>query len=99
MAGGRACAHRGVPQRGEDLIVACSALKREYRERLARGVTISWVYLKGSPALIGERLEQRHGHFMTSELLASQFAALEEPVTGAIVVDIESPPDAIVAES
>jgi gluconokinase len=85
-------------QRGEDLVVACSALKREYRASLARGVAISWVYLKGSPSLIRERLEQRHGHFMTSELLASQFAAMEEPVTDAIVVDIESPPDAIVAE-
>jgi gluconokinase len=84
-------------QRGEDLVVACSALKREYREVLGRGVTISWVYLKGSPALIRSRLEQRRGHFMTSELLASQFAALEEPLTDAIVVDIESPPDAIVA--
>jgi gluconokinase len=85
-------------ERGEDLVVACSALKREYRELLARGVTIAWVYLKGSPSLIRARLEKRHGHFMTSELLASQFATMEEPVTDAIVVDIEPPPDVIVAE-
>ncbi len=84
--------------RGEDLVVACSALKREYREALARGVTITWVYLKGSPSLIRARMEQRQGHFMPSDLLSSQFATFEEPAADAIVVDIDAPPDVIVAE-
>jgi 6-phosphogluconolactonase len=84
--------------RGEDLVVACSALKREYREMLARGVSVAWVYLKGSPDLIRARMEQRRGHFMKADMLASQFEALEEPEGDAIVVDVAPPPDVIVAD-
>ena len=83
-------------RRGEDLVVACSALKRAYRESLEQGVTIAWVYLKGSPDLIRARLENRRGHFMQADLLASQFEALEEPENDAIVVDVAAPPEEIV---
>ena len=83
---------------GEDLIVACSALKLEYRELLSRGVPIAWVYLKGSRDLIRSRLENRRGHFMKSDMLDSQFDALEEPAKDAIVVDAASPPDVIVPQ-
>ena len=44
-------------QRGERLVIACSALKQRYRDTLEGGVTITWVYLKGSYALICERLQ------------------------------------------
>jgi gluconokinase len=83
--------------RGQDLIVACSALKQQYRRMLSNGIPITWVYLKGSPALIRARLKQRTGHFMKAEMLASQFEALEEP-HDALVADISAPPQVIVQQ-
>ena len=82
-------------ERGLDLVVACSALKQQYREVLAKDVPITWVYLKGSPALIRARLRHRPNHFMKADMLASQFDALEEPAD-ALVVDVSAPPNAIV---
>ena len=84
-------------QRNESLVVACSALKQRYRETLARGVAIVWVYLKGSEELIRARLQLRQHHYMTAQMLASQFADLEEP-TDAIVVDIAVTPDVAVRQ-
>jgi len=75
----------------EDLVVACSALKQRYRETLADGVEIAWVYLKGSEEVIRARLQLRQHHFMTAQMLASQFADLEEP-TDAIVIDVAVAP-------
>jgi len=66
---------------GESLVVGCSALKRSYRTVLADGVPITWVYLKGSPALIRSRLQHRSGHYMKADMLASHFDALEERPT------------------
>ena len=82
-------------QSGQDLVVGCSALKQEYRRVLAEGIPITWVYLKGSPALIRSRLRHRSNHFMKVELLASQFDALEEP-DDALVIDVSAPPTVIV---
>jgi gluconokinase len=84
-------------QRGEDLVVGCSALKQRYRDTLNNGVAITWVYLKGSQELIGERLRQRKHHFMKPQMLASQFADLEEPAD-AIVVDVAAEPSVIVGQ-
>ena len=84
-----------VFKRGQDLVVACSALKQQYRTLLAKDVPITGVYLKGSPALIRARLEHRPSHFMKAGMLASQFDALDEPAD-ALVVDISASPDAIV---
>jgi gluconokinase len=82
-------------ERGQDLVVGCSALKQGYRTVLAEGVAITWVYLKGSVELIRARLRHRAGHFMKAAMLASQFDALEEP-SDALVVDISAPPRIIV---
>ena len=82
-------------QRGAHLVIACSALKQRYRDTLDSGVTITWVYLKGSYALILERLQHRQHHFMKPQMLASQFADLEEP-RDAIVVEIAAEPPVIV---
>lgn len=61
-------------------VIACSALKQKYRELLqGENNDIRFFYLKGSYQLIQNRLASRHGHFMKADLLASQFAALEEP--------------------
>ena len=81
--------------RGENLIVACSALKQAYRDFL--GGQIAWVYLKGSRELIRSRLDARQQHFAKSNLLDSQWAALEEPRDG-LVVDIASEPGGIIEE-
>ena len=82
-------------ERGQDLVVGCSALKLQYRRLLAKDVPITWVYLKGTPALIRARLRHRPGHFMKADMLASQFDALEEP-SDALVVDVSASPRAIV---
>lgn len=87
---------------GTSAVIACSALKQTYRKRLRGAVdatgsapAVRFVYLKGSPNLIRERLASRAHHFMSPTLLASQFAALEEPAT-ALTVDVAAPPAAIV---
>jgi gluconokinase len=86
-------------QSGGRGIVACSALKRCYRDVLI-GVRndVRLVYLKGNEALIARRIAARHEHFMPPSLLHSQFEALEEPGRDElpIVVSIEPPPREIV---
>ncbi|HEX9276762.1 MAG TPA: gluconokinase [Casimicrobiaceae bacterium] len=81
---------------GKHLVVACSALKQAYRDRLASGGSVRFVYLKGYAETIAPRLTGRTGHFMPPSLLASQFATLEEPAN-AIVIDIAQPVAAQVA--
>lgn len=81
-------------ERGENLVIVCSALKRQYRDFLSADVPVTWVYLKGTKEVIRRRLEQRREHYMKANMLASQFAALEEP-SDAIIVDVESPPELI----
>ena len=81
---------------GKNVVIACSALKQAYRDRLAGGGSVRVVYLKGDAETIAPRLAGRRGHFMPPSLLASQFATLEEP-DNAIVVDIKQPVAAQVA--
>jgi carbohydrate kinase (thermoresistant glucokinase family) len=83
---------------GAPAVVACSALKGDYREILMDGNQgARLVYLKGSRALIRRRLEQRADHFFDAELLETQFDALEEPCPDeALTVPIDQPPEAIV---
>lgn len=80
-----------------DVVVACSALRRTYRERLLGrhrdGARI--VHLHGSPELIAERLRARTGHYMPPSLLPTQIATLEAP-DDALVVDIAQPPEDLV---
>jgi carbohydrate kinase (thermoresistant glucokinase family) len=85
--------------RGEAGVVTCSALKRAYRDILIgprQGVVL--VYLQGSHTLIGQRMAARHGHFMPTALLDSQFATLEPPGRdeSPIVVPVDATPDDIV---
>ena len=85
---------------GQSAVLACSALKRSYRDRLlgadadvARATR--FVYLKGTPELIRRRLEARTHHFMPAALLPSQFAILEEPMD-AVAIDVAASPAMIV---
>jgi len=81
----------------QNAVLACSALKRSYRQRLWDGPEAKFVYLRGSYELIAERLRARKGHFADQHILAGQFADLEEP-NDALIVEISASPDNIVAE-
>jgi len=85
-------------QRGEKVVLACSALKHAYQDYLAHYApeVIRFVYLAGSEELIRQRLAQRTGHFMNAALLHSQFETLEPP-DDAVRVEITAPPAAIAA--
>ena len=71
-------------------ILACSALRASYRERLSRAGDVRFVHLRGDQPTIAQRLAQRQHRYMPAALLASQFATLEEPV-GAIDIAIDQP--------
>ncbi|WP_149538444.1 gluconokinase [Siccirubricoccus phaeus] len=80
-------------------VVACSALKRAYRDRLRQACPgLRLVHLAGDPALISARQAARQGHFMPPGLMASQFAALEAPgeAEGAITLAVDAAPEAVV---
>jgi gluconokinase len=82
--------------RGDSIVLACSALKQSYRDRLTAGVPgVRFVYLKADPALLHARLEERRGHFMPAALVASQLDDLEEP-KDAITIDASLPPEHVV---
>jgi gluconokinase len=79
-------------------VLACSALKRAYRETLLDTFPDAQVvFLTGSEELLEKRLEARHGHFVDEGLLPSQMATLEPP-EGAITVDVSPPVEEIVRQ-
>jgi gluconokinase len=83
------------------VVIACSALKRTYREVLLRGRDdVRIVFLNGTQKLIADRLASRKGHFMPPGLLDSQFSTLEPPGADENPVDvsIDAPVDAIVED-
>src|SRR5260370_22083008 len=79
---------------GKNVVLACSALKRAYREELRPSPEVKIVYLKGDYALFAERIRQPHGHFAGQGILAGQFADLEEP-DDAITIDAAKTPGEI----
>jgi gluconokinase len=85
---------------GTTHVYACSALKRVYRDILRDGDTdVTFVYLKGTPELLQERIKTRKGHFFDPQLLQSQLDTLEPPgLDEAIEVDIALSPEEIVAK-
>jgi gluconokinase len=85
--------------RGEPAVIACSALTAFDRQQLVRDDRdIEIIYLHGSPDLLRQRLEARHGHFFMADMLASQLATLQEPMAGTFTVEIDQPPATIVRE-
>jgi gluconokinase len=82
---------------GKSVVLACSALRGEYRARLTAGLQVKLIYLRGSRELIGGRLRLRKHHFAGESILDDQFAVLEEP-HDAIVVDVAPDPRTIVDE-
>lgn len=82
-------------QKSEGAIIACSALKENYRQILSREVRFTYfVHLKGNFELITERMKQRKGHFMPPVLLKSQFDTLENPIK-ALTFSITMTPEEI----
>ncbi len=82
-------------RKGKRSIVACSALKRKYRERLRDGSDrVGFVHLEADYESIARRLRSRYGHFAKVDLLASQFETLEapEPDEGVLVIDAMADP-------
>ncbi len=85
-----------LTRKHQQAVIACSALKESYRKKIkANNQEVRFVYLKGDAALIASRMKHRHGHFMPPDLLASQFATLEEP-ENVLSVDVSPPPQEIV---
>lgn len=84
---------------GTGLVIACSALKRSYRDAiLAKEPRAVFVHLHGSHELLEARMEHRHGHFMPPALLDSQLEALEplQPDEPGFVIEIDQAPEQIV---
>ena len=73
----------------KNAVLACSALKRAYRDHLRVSETVKFVFLRGDYALVEKQLHSRHGHFMDANLLQSQFDDLEEPQPDENVLTIE----------
>ena len=84
----------------ENAVLACSALKRKYRERLRVGDNVKFVLLRGDYALVEKKLHSRRGHFMNPDLLQSQFADLEEPESDedAVTIELGRTPEELVEE-
>jgi gluconokinase len=90
----------GREGRGDHVVIACSALKRAYRDRLrAARSAVRFVHLDGSFALISARMKARKDHFMPASLLESQFAALQPlaPDEDSVTVPVDAEP-AVIAE-
>lgn len=82
------------------VVAACSALRRRYRDRLRMGAPgLAALHLVGEPALVGERLRARQGHYMPPSLLGSQFEALEplDADERGLAVPVERPVEEVVA--
>jgi gluconokinase len=89
-----------VRRSGGHAVLACSALKRRYRDFLVgERQDVRLVYLKGDEPLLARRIATRHEHFMPPALLHSQFEALEEPAPdeNPVVVSVDAQPREIVA--
>jgi gluconokinase len=84
--------------KNQNAVLACSALKQKYRERLAAGLDMRICYLKGSFEEISSHIEHRIGHFAGEAILAGQFTDLEEP-DDAVVLDATAPPEENVSEA
>jgi gluconokinase len=85
--------------RGEPMVLACSALKQSYRDAISAQLPqVRWIFLDGSFELIAARLRERPNHYMPESLLRSQFDALEQP-EDAITISIALSPDEQIASA
>ena len=83
-------------QQDQGVVVACSALKKTYRDVLRQGADdVIFVHLQGSPEVLSQRLQQRTAHYMPPSLLQSQLAILQAPEAdeAALTLDVLTPPE------
>lgn len=93
---------RVIAEHSDGVVLACSALKRSYRDRIrAAAPATVFVHLHGSDELLAERAAAREDHFMPPALLASQLATLEHLETDerGVVIDVAAVPDEIVRQA
>jgi gluconokinase len=83
--------------RGENVVLACSALRQSYREILSAGLSVTLVYLRANAEQLHRNFSFRSDHFVGENLVPSQLATLEAPPF-AIVEDIDRSPEEIVAD-
>ena len=83
--------------KGNNAVLACSALKQSYRDTLSAGLDFRTVYLRGTYEQMRQHILARHGHFAGESILAGQFADLEEP-KGALTLEVSHTPDDLVTE-
>jgi gluconokinase len=93
----------GNPDGAPGRVVACSALRRAYRDRIrAHAGEVCFLFLQGDYALIAQRMRQREGHYMPADLLDSQFQTLEPPgpdETDVITLPIDTPMAALIDQA
>jgi len=82
---------------GKNAVLACSALKQSYRDKLSSGVDLKIAYLRGSYDQMRRHIEARQGHFAGESILAGQFADLEEP-HDALLLEVSRTPEELSAE-
>ena len=96
-----ACAESHFAE-NRSVVVACSALKKQYRQRL-RSISgaVYFVFLNGPAGVIEQRIQTRGGHFMPSSLLESQFADLENPTgePGVVEINIDQTKTEVLADA
>jgi gluconokinase len=93
---------RRVAQQGQSSVLAFSGLRAAHRQRLREsGVPMRFVFLHAPPAIIAQRMAARHDHFMPTELLASQFEALQPPIgeTDVIPIRVDRPRAQVLADA
>ena len=89
----------GHVEKGETAVLACSALKKKYRQQLQVNDQIHFIHLQGSFDLIWHRMQARPNHYMKPEMLKSQFETLEAPEADeAFSIDIEQTVAQILAQ-
>ncbi len=89
-------------RRGHSTVVACSALRRAYRDILRTGPPgLDFVHLAGPVELLHERMAAREGHYMPPSLLGSQLDTLEplQPDESGVVLDLRDPPQELVSQA
>lgn len=87
---------------GRSVVLACSALKRSYRDILrSQAADLALVFLTGTPEVLAHRMASRKGHYMPPSLLASQLATLEppQPDEHALTLDIACEPQRLVRDA
>lgn len=93
----------GCPEGAPGRVVACSSLRRAYRDRIrAQAGEVCFLFLQGDHALIAQRMRQRKGHYMPAGLLDSQFQTLEPPgpdETDVITLSIDIPMAALIEQA